>query len=248
MQSAKFKVQSVEDRIESSRALQEMFYKYTHLPIGEKEIRCPYWRNRLPLGITGPFSGKGRSEQIIEATRLAAKKATVDLYQMSEEEILAFMKRKKIGVDCSGFVFWMLNALDKERGGRGIADFIPRFPGTLAERQASADKLTSKQLSFPVEKINEIQMGDMIRLHGGRHIAIVLRIVRDSGKTREIEYAHSSERTTMQGVHSALIRITNLEGGLADQEWEEILPNGGSYKQMLLSSQGDGLKRLKIWT
>jgi len=236
-----------ECKVQNSKALESLFYQYTHLPIGGKEISCPYWRNRLSLAITGPFGGKGKPEQIVEATESAAKKAAVNLNQMSEEEILAFMKRKKIGVDCSGFVFWMLDALDRGRGGRGIADLIPRLPGTLAQRQVSADKLTGKNLSIPVKKIDEIRVGDTIRLHGGKHIAVVIKVVRDLGKVREIEYVHSSEKTAVPGVHSGLIKITNLEGGLADQEWEETLPNGDSYKQMLLSSQGDGLKRLKIW-
>jgi hypothetical protein len=241
------KVQSSEDGRESSSALQELFYQYTHLPIGGKEIRCPYWRNRLTLGITGPFGGKGRPEQIIEATRLAAKKAAVNLNQMSEEEILAFMKRKKIGVDCSGFVFGLLDALDREKGGKGIAKIIPRFPGTQPERQASAEKLTSEALSVGVEKINEIQVGDMIRLDGGKHIAIILKIEKDLGKVKGVEYAHSSERTKIQGVHSAKIKIVDARGSLMAQEWEEILPSGDSYQKMLLTAKGDGARRLKIW-
>jgi hypothetical protein len=232
---------------ETSAALTNLFFQYTHLPIGGKEIRCPYWRNRLGLRITGPFGGKGRPQQIVEATKKAAQEAKVNLQQMSEKEILAFMKRKKIGVDCSGFVFWMLDALDKEKKGKGIAGFIPRFPGTLAERQASADKLTGQNLTVPVKKMNEVRVGDVIRLDGGKHIAIAAKVVRERGAVEAIEYAHSSEKATIHGVHSGLIRITNPEGGLAEQEWEETLPNGGSYKQILLSPRGDGIRRLKIW-
>jgi hypothetical protein len=232
---------------DTSEALQNLFFQYTHLPIGGKEIRCPYWRNRLGLGITGPFGGKGRPEQIVEATEMAAKKAAIDLSQMPEEEILAFMKRKKIGVDCSGFVFWMLDALDREKGGKGITKIIPRFPGTQPERQASAEKLTSETLSLGVEKINEIQVGDMIRLDGGKHIATVLKIEKDLGKLKGVEYAHSSERTKVQGVHSAKIKIVDAGRSLAAQEWEEVLPNGDSYRKMLLPAKGDGARRLKIW-
>ncbi len=222
---------------ETSPALTDLFYQYTHLLIGGKEIACPYWRNRLILGLTGPFGGKGRPEQIVEATKEAAQEAKVNLQSMSEKEVLAFMKRKKIGVDCSGFVFWLLDALVKERGGRGMADLIPRPPGTLAQRQASADKLTSRNLTVPVEKVSEVRVGDTIRLDGGKHIAIVLKVEREKGAVKTIEYAHSSERTAIEGVHQGRIKIRDSSQSLAAQEWEEKLPY----------LPGDGLKRLKIW-
>ncbi len=232
--------------IETSKVLQDLFFQYTHLPIGEKEIRCPYWRNRLTLGITGPFGGKGRPEQIIEATRLAAKKAAVNLNQMSGEEILAFMKRKKIGVDCSGFVFWLLDSLDKEKGGPGLAEKFPHFPGTLPQRQASAEKLTGESLSTPI-KVDQVRVGDMIRLDGGKHIAIVIKIEKELGKVKEIEYVHSSERTTIAGVHSGKIKVIDSQKKLEEQEWEETLPDGTSYgREFCREERGDGLKRLKI--
>lgn len=236
-----------EIRSETSEALENLLYQYTHLPIGGKEIRCPYWRNRLSLAITGPFGGKGKPEQIVEATESAAKKAGINLGRMNEEDILSFMKRKKIGVDCSGFVFRMLDALDREKGGNGIADNIPHFPGTLAQRQASAEKLTSKNLSVPIEKISEIQVGDMIRLDRGKHIAIIIRVIRERRAIREIEYAHSSEKTSLRGVHTGKIKIINPEKGLAEQEWQETLADRRNYKQFYFPSDKDGIRRLKIW-
>lgn len=233
---------------ETSKALQDLFYQYTHLPIGGKEISCPYWMNKLKKLIWGPLGGKGMPEQIRRITVEEAQKAGIDLSQMNETEILSFMKGHRIGIDCSGFVFWMLDALDKEKGGNGISDDIPHLPGTLAERQTSVAALTGENLAIPIEKVKDIAVGDMIRLHRGKHVAVVMQITKEDGKIKEIKYAHSSERTVIQGVHSAKIKVVDWEKGIWEQEWEETLPSGNNYgREFCRRTSGDGLKRLKIW-
>lgn len=236
---------------ESSKALQDLFYQYTHLPIGGKEIVCPYWMNDLKEGIFGPFGGKGMPEQIVEASEKAAKLKGIDLAKMSEQEVLSFMEQEKIGVDCSGFVFWMLDSLDKEKGGDGIADDIPGCKGKILECRANVAMLTDENSTLPIEKVAEVRVGDMIRLGGGKHVAIVVGVMRDTqdeGILKEIEYAHSSAKTKEFGVHSALIKIINPQGGLETQEWSEETKDGKNYGGFnFLPGSGDELKRLKIW-
>jgi len=234
-------------KIESSAALDKLFYKYTHLPLGGKEIVCPYWMNDLKLEIFGPYGGKGTPEEIVQATEDEAKKTSLNLEKITKEEIITFMKRKKIGVDCSGFVFWMLDTFDKEKGGNGIADDIPNSIGQFLPSRANVAMLTSEKVSFPMN-IVEAKVGDMIRLDRGRHVAIVMKVVRVKGKVREIEYAHSSSRTKIPGVHNAKIKIVDQNKGLEEQLWYELASEGKSYGQVyLLSAIGDGLKRLKSW-
>ncbi len=69
--------------IHSSAALDDVFYRYTHLHLGGKEVCCPYWVNSLKKGIFGPYGGKGTPEQIAEATVFEAKRAGVDLAKIS---------------------------------------------------------------------------------------------------------------------------------------------------------------------
>lgn len=240
-------VQNKTFNVETSCVLRDLFYKYTHLPLGGKEIVCPYWMNNLKEGIFGPYGGKGTPEQIVEATETEAKKAGLNLNKMREEEILAFMKNKKLGVDCSGFVFWMLDALDKEKGGNGIADdFLSTDP--LLPSRANVVMLTNEEVVLAVE-LKDIQVGDMIRLNKGKHIAIIMRVVRDLGKVREIEYAHSSARTKISGVHNAKIKITNQNKGLEAQKWNELASGVKNYEEAYFFPDiGDGVKRLKTWS
>lgn len=247
------------DRRGTSQALQKLFAKYTHLPLGGKEISCPYWRNDLKRGIFGPGGGKGRPEEIVEITEQEAKKEGLDLGKMNEEEIISFMEKSRIGIDCSGFVFWMMDVLDKEKGGHGITDDIPGCQGKFLCR-ANVKMLTSEEVTLPIEKVKDIRVGDIIRLHGGKHVTIVIRVIRgqpkicpdgagqELGEVREIEYAHSSGLTETSGVHSGRIIITDPDFGLEKQTWQEKADKGENYgHKYYLTTLGDGVKRLKIW-
>jgi len=235
------------DRRETSPALQKLFAKYTHLPLGRKEIRCPYWMNNLKRGIFGPGGGKGRPEEIVKITEREAEKAKLDLEKMTNEEIISFMAKSRIGIDCSGFVFWMMDVLDKEKGGNGITDDIPGCQGKFLCR-ANVKMLTDQEVALPIEKVKDIKVGDIIRLHGGKHVTIVIRVIRRLGKIREIEYAHSSRLTETSGVHSGRIIINDPDFSLEKQTWQEKTDNGENYgHKYYLTNLGDGVRRLKIW-
>lgn len=236
--------------VETSKALQDLFYKYTHLPIGGKEVICPYWMNNLEKGIYGPIGGKGTPRQTVNITITEAEREKVDLVKMSAEEIVIFMQMKRIGVDCSGFVFWMLDVLDLEKGGNGIGDDIPGSRGKVAEYRASARMLTDDKVSFPVNRVSEIKPGDIIRMRRGKHIAIVLSLFWQEDKLVRLEYAHSSgnSHTKESGVHKAEILIVDSDAGIERQEWSEEDIRGEKYNHCLFPQEADGVKRLNIWS
>jgi len=234
--------------IETSKALQDLFYEYTHLPIGRKKIVCPYWINKTKLRIFGPYGGKGTPEQIVLATEAEAKKEGLDLDKMTKREILNFMRERRIGVDCSGFVFWMLNAFDLEKGGNGIADDIPESEGRFLEARASVKMLTNEKVSFPIERVSDIRVGDMIRLKRGKHVAIVLSLEKDAlGNLKRVVYTHSSDLTEVSGVHSDVIEIIKKGKELKEQRWLERTKEGDYYNKFNFPDKNDGGRRLKIW-
>lgn len=234
---------------ETSQALDKTYESYSRLFVGKKEIRSPYWLNKLSRGVLGPFGGKGRAEDLTKATQEAAIREGFDLSKMSAQEILSFMRKKRIGVDCSGFVFWMLDSFDKEKGGNGIIDDIPGISGKFPASRANVETLTRKEISIPVEKVKNIKLGDMIRLRAGRHIAIITAITRNKeGKIVEIEYAHSSLFSREKGVHKNIIKIFDEEKDIGFQDWLEQAEKLESYKKHYLPQKGDGVRRLKIWS
>lgn len=232
---------------ETSEALQKLFYQYTHLPLGGKEIVCPYWMNKIKQKVFGPSGGKGNPQQITEITIREAQSACFDLVKASEEEVIAFMRTRKIGVDCSGFIFWMLDALDKEKGGNGIVDDIPEANGSFVASKASVRLLTNSQTASRVN-LENVCVGDIIRHRGGKHAMIVVSLERDDeGGLWKIIYAHSSDRTEIGGVHLGIINIVYPQKTLSDQLWQEKTATGESYLVEFLPETGDGLFRLLLF-
>ena len=236
-----------------SPAIEKLLGQYLHLNIGGKKVRCPYWMNILnpdprtdKKKLQGPYGGKGRPEQIIEATLVAAKREGINLNELSPGQIKAFMKKNRIGVDCSGLVYWFLDALDREKGGNGLADDIPGVKGKFLTR-ANVEMLTNDEVSMPIKAINEAAVGDMIRVVAGKHIAIITGIKKDKGGTKELVYAHSSNLTETKGVHVGRILIKDSQKSLADQVWLEKTSKGENYgKKHFHLEEGDGVRRLKV--
>jgi len=223
-----------------------LLLKYLNLDFGKNKINTPYWINNIKKGIRGPFSGKGLPGQIVRAAKDRAKKQNKVLSRLNEHEVLEFLKQNRIGVDCSGFAYNLLNRMDKEKGGNGIADDIfaqKVFNNWNPAWRAGANILTGNKVSKSVA-LEDVALGDMIRLDNGRHVAVIV------GKTNDkITYAHSSRALSRKkGVHLGTIHITDAKKGLLEQRWDERSANGRSLaKNFLNVKNGDGLKRFKWW-
>lgn len=216
-----------------------MFFNFK--VVGKKVI-IPYWMNKFEKEINGPYGGKGTPTEILEATLKAAKEQNMNLDKMSRVAINLFMKKNRIGLDCSGFAYQVLDFLDHDRGGDGLENTIVSVNGQ-GIRKVNADALTNNTNSTPLDDFSEIQEGDTIRLNGGKHIAFVV-----SAKDNEIIYAHISAMTKIEGPHMAKIKIIDSEKGLEEQEWEELAKDGTNYGELYFRPNlGDGLRRLKIW-
>jgi hypothetical protein len=232
--------------IQKSKSLEKLLYQFTHLPLGQKTIRCPYWKNKIERKIFGPYGGKGTPLQITDATYLVAKRDKIDLGKLSKSEIIKFMKAKKIGIDCSGFIYQMLDALDKENEGKGINQKAIGVNG-FGITKTNADCLTNKNNSFAIETISEIRIGDLIRLKQGNHVVIIIQIKKKNNKIEDLTYAHSSPKTRISGVHTGKIKILDQKNPINKQLLLERLNDGSVFVDKYLNyHQGDGVRRL-IW-
>jgi len=223
----------------------ELLRNYLFLPFRTTKIACPYWVNDFNKGIKGPFSGKGTPGQIVMTSYKAAKKLKINLDILSARELRSFLKNNRIGIDCSGFVFHLLNKFDKEKGGDGI---VKRYLGSVdipdwrAAWKVNAEMLTNSDLTRKV-KTKEIKPGDIIRLLGGKHIAFTVNVDKQS-----ITYAHCSNYTKVRGCHLGKILLKDWERGLEYQEWKELTKDGKKYKNVTFyPNLGDSIRRPKWW-
>jgi cell wall-associated NlpC family hydrolase len=197
-------------------------------------------------GIRGWHGGKGTPSEITQTTKLLAKEQNVDLQKLSSDQIRQFMTKNRLGVDCSGFIYYLLdqtflqlhhNSLDKI-----IKAKLTKNPLNPPRFRCNADCLTNDPNTIPIIFPKErIQSGDLIRIHQGKHVAIIIK----SNKSK-ITYAHSSGKTATTGVHFGQINITQLKKDLSQQSWLELTPSGKNYGTLYFRPRkGDGIRRLK---
>lgn len=224
-------------------SLKKFLDSYLNFKIVGKKVTLPYWMNKLEQGIYGPLGGKGTPEKLRELVIESAKESGLGLKKMSGEEIHLFMKEKRLGLDCSGFAYQILNFLDLERGGDGLENSVIGVNGQMGISKTNADTITNADNSFPIEGYQQIKAGDMIRLNGGKHIAVITEV-----NDKEIIYIHISAFTKVKGPHLDRIKIINPELDLGGQEWSEKVSNGANYKDGFFHPNlGDGIRRLKIF-
>lgn len=217
------------------RDLFQIVQKYENLKLinGQKR-NCPYWMNKLKDGevfIRGQFNGKGSWQYIQSALNSALKKEHLDDKILPQEKLQKLARRHRIGIDCSGFVYRVFEHL-------GLSNI---FPENI--NHTNANIITTSQISLKVDKIKDIRPLDLIRMLGGKHIAVVIN------KTdQEIEYAHSSDKTVIQGVHRGTVQIRYPEKGLESQLWAEKTKKGENFGKKYFNPQrGDSVRRLKFF-
>ena len=218
----------------------------------EKEIAhylgVPYARNVWVNGILkheAVFAGKGTYQEIEYATACAAEREKVDIDTLSPEEIFKLRHRHRIGIDCSGLAYHLLNKLDQLRGGAGIlykVTGIDRSFGIVGIRAISAANLTHEHNAHPVKHYSDVQIGDLIRHHNGTHVILILDL-----EGNRIHYVHSSKNTLTEGAHYGHIDIVKPELPLSFQEWSDTLVDGTKFQSLSNLENLDGIYRLKCW-
>lgn len=230
--------------------IQDKFYhflkSYLEIKLDGKTYNCPYWSNKIRRGkvvIRGFQNGKGESVSIRnELMRLLKDEINHALILGSRKNLFKFAKCHRIGIDCSGLVYQLLNRLVKiGYKNSKIIDLEDVFTGGI--NKTDVKLLTGQQFTKKINNITRIQLGDLIRINNGRHIALILT------KNRNIiTYVHSSNLTQETGVHLGKIRIINKSQSLTKQDWLEKTKTGDNFgKKYFKENSGDRFYRLKIF-
>lgn len=220
---------------------------YTEMDIHGVIINCPYWMNKLRAGsvaVRGFANGKGSAGEIRNEliTRLNSL-SPAENFELTPDNLRKFARRERIGIDCSGFVYRVLDELLRlGYGNTGYKKLEQVFDGGI--NRTNAKRLTSSQFAKRVGNIQDYKLGDMIRLRNGKHIAVI------TGKSKnKILYAHASWLSTrIKGVHTSEIQILKADGLLTDQRWMEETRTGENFGEKYFHpADGDGVFRLKIF-
>lgn len=215
----------------TTKILQEAYQKFL-LPIGGKLIPTPY-RINIPANEHPARQGKSDPEVIRKQVEIDAKAQGFDLEKATVEEIRDFMKKNNLGIDCSGFAYRLLDHLSQKLHSKSLIDFnLPNVGRT------NAAILTSDKFSKPIQKAREVKPGDLINMTSTiwpDHCLAVL-----SNDKGIITYAHSVGESNPDGVHTAKIKVTNPNGNIENQNWEE------KFTDLNFTGKNTGVRRLKF--
>ncbi|OGG15208.1 hypothetical protein A2773_04975 [Candidatus Gottesmanbacteria bacterium RIFCSPHIGHO2_01_FULL_39_10] len=229
----------IKDKKALSASLNKYISSYLEMDLGLIKVPCPYWMNKLKEGsviIRGQFNGKGESEDIKNAFKKVILEANMDT-KITQENVFKIAKRERIGIDCSGLVYRIVDHALRQTD--GSLDQV--FPGGI--NRTNTRMLTDKKFNQEILSAKDINPLDTIRLMGGKHILLVTD---NNGKY--ITYIHSSNKTTeLKGVHLGKIGILTPEDNLDKQNWLEKTAHGENFgKKYFNPKVGDGTKKLKI--
>lgn len=248
-----------------SNQAQSIIESYQNIPFGKKTVLAPYFMNlKGQRGGLRVMVGKGTVDEIIQEVKVWAQVKGFDLRKAKPEQIREFMINMGIGIDCSGFVVYVLNEELKSRGMGSVWKYLNFSNKSLFTKikrflrpveNIGAQFLTSDENCIKIKNLNEIRPADLIRAKGkqknAHHVAIITEVQRDETNTiTQFTYAHSHRFYEHEnGIRIGKVEITDLKKPLKDQKWIDDL-NGRNYmlEDLLVEYEDNGIRRLKFLT
>ncbi len=224
-----------------STEAQKVIQAYEQFCLGGACVRIPYFNNKktgsrraLPSQI-----GKGNPKEIEDEILLTLKKTPATLGKISPQNLTDIMVAESIGIDCSGYALYVLDAESRSRG-KGSIDRHLSFPlaGNIFMRilahihpSTNTNVATFAHPKNSSEiKLTEVMPGDIITILNTtqserNHILIVTNVDYQNFVPTAIYYTHSiawpSDGTHNHGIRHGKITITDISRPLNDQQWTE---------------------------
>lgn len=207
---------------------QKLADRYFHITVQGTDAACPYHINTNLRSTNRALVGKGTPEEIETAAELFFKRYALTVTPGDSQELRTFLESCGIGVDCSGFTTWILDAMTQTNLQRRLWQCltIPGLRGKIVRtlrpvQNISARLLTNQHNSTPVTDIRTIRPGDLLRVSNGNHVVIISEVgTNESGEACYFQYYQSScMYGSDSGVRSGYTQITHPHGYLKDQHW-----------------------------
>lgn len=209
-----------------------------------QSVRCPYFRNPRSgeerWGLAA-YSGKGSPQEIEEELKIIEKMERKDFSTMQENEIRDIMKKRKLGVECSGFISRVLDGWTREVYKKpiySVLKFNARGLGWLFCKMRPYTHIDVPMLVHPTNarSINDawdLVPGDVIRFNTTiDHAILVTETEKDEqGELKKIYYAQSVLEETNEGIKKGVIEYTNPGADLLCQEWIEEPATGHTINE-----------------
>ncbi|MFH0857599.1 MAG: hypothetical protein V1848_02520 [Candidatus Magasanikbacteria bacterium] len=224
-----------------TQSAQKMIDHYKNLHIGNSILRTPYFINKgnKVRGGLRVAIGKGSPEDIEDEAKIISMKNKIDVNTLTQEQTLDFLIDQNLGIDCSGFVYHVLNEEMKEKKNTSLHTCLTYKtknplrklltklrPAENTSVQVLADEKNTEEI-----QIKNVQPGDMIILMGTgeqhelNHILLVTDVEKENETIKTIHYTHSlkwkQDKKNQHGVRDGKIHITDINKPITEQQWNE---------------------------
>jgi hypothetical protein len=248
--------------------------QYLHFKVGTAECAVPYFNNRHKRQRAGLRAaiGKGSPKEIFDEVEIVGMKEKISSETWTDVLLKKFMCDSDIGIDCSGFAYYILAAENRAKG-YGSIDRHLTFPNRSFLRRLAAkfrpvenaDVLTflndNNSMSIDIQKI---EPGDFITMTtikengaektpGERnHIIVIHQIDYQNFVPTTIHYTHSiawpEDGQYGHGVRQGMIEILEPTKGIIEQKWTEKGKAGAENPTYLRAKiSKTEIRRLKWW-
>ena len=233
----------------STRAL-SVIDQYLHFQLGSGVCSVPYFNNKTlrRRGTLRVLGGKGSPKDIYDEVYTLLVKDHVSLDTLSDEALKKILTDNNIGIDCSGFAYYILNAESEElkKGSLGkhlhfmYAHGVIGFIASRLSPEKNTDVATfADNKNSRVILTSDINPGDMITMTAvgqdkvRNHILIIHQVEYQNFVPIVIHYSHSvaypEDGVYGSGIHQGTITILDQHKPITEQQWSE----GGTSSQTL---------------
>lgn len=218
---------------------------YLHIPLPLKDVSCPYYNNRR-TGLKGGLRvmvGKGSIEDVVYESELLSVREKIDLKTLSNEDYKKFLVDRRIGIDCSGFAYYVLDAESVARGFGHIRQHLAhpyaknifrKFFNKIRPIENTGVTTFAHEKNSREIPLDRVMPGDyVVMLYTGpdktyNHMMIVHQVDFDEQnppQAKKLYYTHSfswpEDGQYNHGVRQGTIEIIDPKKPLAEQVWTE---------------------------
>jgi hypothetical protein len=252
----------------SNRAL-SIIDQYERFSIENAVCSIPYFNNKTTRARAQLKSliGKGSPKDIYEEIMSIIIRSHIDPKVLSNESLKKLLVENNIGIDCSGFAYYILNA-ECENNNKGTLDKHIHFVnchGIIGKMRCALRPIENCDVNtFAHEKnstevnLKDIKVGDIITLSDGPeggerdHILVIYQIEYQNFVPTKIHYTHTIAYPTDgiygTGIKKGTIQVLDSNKSILEQSWEENgLKNDSIALYARAKKSKTSLRRLKFY-
>jgi len=242
--------------------------QYLHFKVGPAECSVPYFNNKTIRARAALRStiGKGSPKEIYEEIHGIMIKNHIDASTLSNESLKRTLTDNNIGIDCSAFAYYVLNAecevakkghLDKHIHFVNCHGLIGRVRCSLRPIENCDVATLANNKNSSVVRISNVVPGDIITMVGGPdssdrdHILVIHQIDYQNFVPTKIHYTHAiaypEDGIYGTGIRQGTIEILKNDAPITDQSWIEDGKTGTDNRLLLRAQKSrTELRRLNI--